>query len=345
MITENGGETPSYKQNWPAYNQAKQSEKLTLLALLDELTALCLEERPQKQRGRPANSLRDKVFYAVLQAYNQKASRRTISYLLLAKHLGYVDKVPHFNTLLGGLRNAKLGIVLQKLVTLSALPLKAMEEHFAVDSSGWSTTRYGRWFDVRTGSDSKKRQYIKAHVSVGATTNVIASIRITPYNVHDTNPFPELVRETADYFDVKEVSADKAYLSDFNLSLVEELGAVPYIPFKSNNKPGKWGGTASRGRTSKSRIWKQMLLLFTYRPEEFSQHYHKRSNVETSFHMLKLVFGGTLRSKTYESQQNELLAKALTHNLCVLAQEAAETGINLYKENVQETLLAHKITI
>ena len=45
---------------------------------------------------------------------------------------------------------------------------------------------------------------------------------------------PSLVDTTAQSFDMREASFDKAYLSDFNLAFVMDKGAIPFIPFKSN---------------------------------------------------------------------------------------------------------------
>ncbi|MCY3638716.1 MAG: transposase, partial [Chloroflexi bacterium] len=47
-------------------------------------------------------------------------------------------------------------------------------------------------------------------------------------------------------------------------------------------------------------------------------HYHKRSNVETAFSMIKAKFGASVRSRTEVAQVNEVLAKILCHNICVL---------------------------
>jgi transposase len=62
--------------------------------------------------------------------------------------------------------------------------------------------------------------------------------------------------------------------------------------------------------------------------EEFLTHYHKRSNVETTFHMIKAKFGQRLRSKTMTAQINEALCKVLCHNLCVVIQSVHELGID-----------------
>ena len=56
-------------------------------------------------------------------------------------------------------------------------------------------------------------------------------------------------------------------------------------------------------------------------------HYHKRSNVETTFHMIKSKFGQRLRSKTMTAQINEALCKVLCHNLCVVIASQHELGI------------------
>ena len=62
---------------------------------------------------------------------------------------------------------------------------------------------------------------------------------------------------------------------------------------------------------------------------KFLEHYHKRSNVETTFHMIKSKFGQRLRSKTLTAQINEALCKVLCHNLCVVIQSQHELGIDV----------------
>jgi transposase len=67
---------------------------------------------------------------------------------------------------------------------------------------------------------------------------------------------------------------------------------------------------------------------------EFTNHYHKRSNVETMFSMIKGKFGERLKSKTDKAQINELLCKVLCHNLCCVIQSIYELDIEaeFYKE-------------
>ena len=50
------------------------------------------------------------------------------------------------------------------------------------------------------------------------------------------------------------------------------------------------------------------------------EHYHKRSNIETAYSMIKGKFGSVVRSKSDAEQMNEALSKVLAHNICVLVQ-------------------------
>ncbi|MEP6636736.1 MAG: transposase, partial [Acidobacteriota bacterium] len=121
-------------------------------------------------------------------------------------------------------------------------------------------------------------------------------------------------------FKMAEVSADKAYIGADNLHAVLRHGAIPYIPFKTN-------AVAQSGKNPKSELWTRMFHFYNFKREEFLTHYHKRSNVETVFSMIKSKFGQRLRSKSLTAQINEALCKVLCHNLCVLIQSIHELGI------------------
>ena len=120
-------------------------------------------------------------------------------------------------------------------------------------------------------------------------------------------------------FEIKEISADKAYSSRNNLSYVESIGGTAYIPFKSN----------SRAKPKGSRIWNKMYHYFNMNKDDFMLHYHKRSNVEATFASIKRKLGDTLKSKNSTSQINELLCKIIAYNITVLIQEMYELGINI----------------
>ncbi|MBU0684497.1 MAG: hypothetical protein ABIE25_02775 [Thermoplasmatota archaeon] len=76
--------------------------------------------------------------------------------------------------------------------------------------------------------------------------------------------------------------------------------------------------------------------------EEFLAHYHLRSNAESVFSMMKRKQGVHLRSKNDIAQINEVLCKALVHNVCVLIQEMFESGIKVDFEALAEDELMCK---
>jgi transposase len=139
---------------------------------------------------------------------------------------------------------------------------------------------------------------------------------------HDYHHFKPLVDHAAKQgFNLKEISADKGYIGADNLMTTLRHGAIPYIPFKSN-------AVAHSGWEAKSQLWTRMYHFYNYNREEFFQHYHKRSNIETTFHMIKAKFGQRLRSKSLTAQINEALCKVLCHNLCVVIQSMHELNIS-----------------
>ena len=70
-----------------------------------------------------------------------------------------------------------------------------------------------------------------------------------------------------------------------------------------------------------------MWHFYNFNREAFLQHYHKRSNVETTFSMIKAKFGSSVKAKSPTAQVNEVLCKVLCHNICVLIQSIYELGL------------------
>jgi hypothetical protein len=68
--------------------------------------------------------------------------------------------------------------------------------------------------------------------------------------------------------------------------------------------------------------------MFCINREEYEQHYHKRSNVESTFSAVKRKFGESLRSKTDRSMRNESLAKLVAHNITCVIGAMYELGID-----------------
>jgi transposase len=150
----------------------------------------------------------------------------------------------------------------------------------------------------------------------GVKTNVVTAAVIEERSANDCPQFRPLVETTAENVAVKEVPADKAYLSHENLELVHKQGGTAFIPFKSNSVQGEAGS-----------LWEKMWLYYRFRQEEFGMHYHQRTSAESTFSMVKARFRDHVRSKTDVAMKNEVLCKFLCHNLCCLIQSQCELGI------------------
>jgi len=306
---------PTYGQIWPAYNAAQTDEKAHFQDLLHDLCQL-IDEPPRKGRGRPGMKMSDLIFAAGVKIYGGMSGRRNQTDLRDARERRFLSKEVHYNTVFKYLEMKSLTPYLQQLIVESSLPLKSVEVDFAIDSSGFSTCQFVRWFDVKYGNDEDWHDWIKMHLICGVKTNIVTGVEISRRYANDSPYFKPLLNTTATNFEMKEVSADKEYLSANNLRLTLMKGAQPYIPFKMNSSPGQ-----------NTTIWNRMLYFYLYHQEEFNQHYHKRSNVETTFSMIKAKFGSKLRSKTDDAQVNEAMCKVLCHNICVVIQSMYELGI------------------
>lgn len=306
----------SYGQDWAAYNRAQTQEKDRFLELLAELChgVPNLRRRPG---GRPPTPLSDMVFATVYKVYSRMSSRRFMSDLRDAHDRGLVSAAPHFNSVTNYMSNPDMTPVLQALITASSLPLKVIETDFAVDSSGFSTSRFIRWFNKKYGYETDNREWVKLHVICGVRTHIVTSAEVSGWAANDTTFFRPLLASTAEHFAIGDVSADKAYLSRKNVDYVEKFGGTPFIPFKSNSVEPTDDGS-----------WARMYHLFAYNRQAFLARYHQRSNVETVFSMVKAKFGDAVLSRTDAGQMNEALCKVLAHNICVVVQATQELGID-----------------
>lgn len=144
-----------------------------------------------------------------------------------AKEKGYVNYMPCYTSVRHFMERKSLTPILKELIELSALPLKSVETNFAVDSSGFRTTKFMEYCKIKHHTKSE-HEWIKAHICCGVKTN----------------------------------------------------------------------------------------------------NYHLRSNVESTFAMLKAKFSDLLRSKNRTAQVNELLLKILCHNIVVINNEFKASALS-----------------
>lgn len=305
----------TYKQDWPNYNRAQNNEKDHFQDFLTDLCASIAErERDRKKGGRPSVPLRDAAFVSVFKVYCGFSARRFMCDVRSAHERGCIAAPVCHNSVLKALESEALTPVLMDLIGASCAPLRAIETDFAVDSSGFATNSYTRWFDVKYGA-KELQNWVKAHIATGVQTNCIAAVEILDQRSHDSPVLPALIDTVAKQFTVREVSADKAYAAQSNFEAVAKHGGTLYAAFKNNTK-ARAGG-----------LFEKMFHLFSLNREDYLRHYHKRSNVESTFSAVKRKFHEAVRSKTPVAQKNEVLCKFICQNVTCLIGAMYELGI------------------
>lgn len=321
-------ERKTYKQDWPAYNLAQATEKRRVRVLLHDLCRkLPYRERgTEETRGRKAHHPSDAVFAMVYKVYSGFSGRRFSTDLEEAYEKGFLTRPIPGAKVYAFLSDPYYTPILKQLIGYSARPLRSVETSFAIDSSGFSTSRYERWYDHKYGITRLRCMWVKTHIASGVKTNCITAVRILDKDAADCPQFVPLIKETKEHFEIGEVSADKAYLSVDNFEEVAGCGGQAFIAFKSNST-GEAGGA-----------FEKAYHYFRFNQDEYLLHYHKRSNVESTFSAVKRKFGSSVLSKTDAGMVNEVLCKCLAHNLTCLVQEEETLGISpvFWKDEEQE---------
>ena len=309
----------SYPQMWHEYTASQTNEGRLFHELLKDL----VENVPDEPYtfGRPKVPLKTAIYCAIEKVYSMQSSRRAHSHYKEAEAKGQISKAPNYNMINKRLNDVKITPVLQELLHITAMPLKSIETKFSPDSTGFRTTQFSDYCEQKHGT-KKQHKWIKCHAITGNTTNIVVSAIITDENGADSPQFIPLVQDVANMgFDISEVTADKGYSAIANYNAVQEVGGQAYIPFKSNAT-----GTVHSG--NRARLWRKMFHYFQLNNEDFMQHYHNRSNVETTFHAIKAKLGDCLKSKCYVAQANETLCKLIAYNITVLINAMYELKID-----------------
>lgn len=307
----------TYSQDWPNYDLAQQQEKVEFRRLLADLCSTLPRPASQKgtKGGNPFAALSDVVFAVVYKIYSGFSGRRFTTDLREAQERGYVSQAVHHSTIARCLEDQQTTPILTSLLETSALPFKAIETEFAVDSSGFSSSRFDRWYSVKHLRMKSEQRWVKAHAITGTSTHVITSAVIDKQDSGDPAHFAPLVKKTAGNFTIRQVSGDKAYTNTESFQVTEDCGGVAYLAFKVNTS-GSIGG-----------IFERMYHLFCLNKEDYLHHYHRRSNIESTFSAVKRLFGDSVRSKNETAMRNEVLGKMLAYNITLCVHAIYELGL------------------
>jgi transposase len=324
-------ESKTYTQNWPAYNEAQTSERRRFKVLLFELCR-GITEPEHPGRGRKPIPLRDQLFCTCYKVYSLLSHRRFTCDLDDAVRDGHIGRPVCWSKVCQFLENENLTPYPKTLIAQSSLPLRTIESEFAVDSTGFSVSKFVRWFDEKCGCERSGKDWVKVHIACGTKTHCVTAAAIYGRDAADCPVLPELLRKTRENFKVNELSADKAYLSVENIEVVFAAGGSPFIAPKSNTT-GSAGG-----------LFEKMFHYFRFNSEQFMSHYNRRQNVESVMSAVKRKFGDSVRARCPAAMVNEVLAKLVCQNITAVIASQCELGIEpVFWQNESGLALASKI--
>jgi hypothetical protein len=338
------------KQNWPAYNRSQTTERPRVPKMLHALfQGVPDQEREAGTPGQKPIRDREAAFGLVMKVYTGLSGRRAEGDMHSYVAQGFLSRAWDANTLFRAMESPAMTPILIWGIEESGgvlAPVANEAGRIVVDATGIRTpvrrvrdekeVVIERWFDQKhkgekgeKGAEQRERRFIhdwvKLHIASDALTNIVTAAKVTPSigkGTGDTTQFDELINVTAKRFQIKEVCADMGYLDKDNLATVAALGAVPFVPFTTTHQRRK-----EKNMENPSEHWRRMWSYFDLKKEEFLKHYHQRSNVEATFGAIKQKFGGSVRSKKFVAQQNEVLAKVLLWNLTCIIQAIEELGV------------------
>ena len=170
------------QKDWRAYSDSQVHEKEYVARLLKALCdGLAQPAREPSMRGRKPRPIGDATFAALMKVFTTLSGRRAQSDLRESAAKGYLASVGHFNSIFNFLAKPETTPLLVSLIEESAAPLAKIEAgQFAIDSTGFSTVTYDRWFDQKHGKLMAAHPWVKLHVMVGTVTHAITGVKVSP---------------------------------------------------------------------------------------------------------------------------------------------------------------------
>jgi len=239
-----------------------------------------------------------------------KGARKTVFNVEFARNSGFLF-IPHisdnyFNLINEYLRDGRLTPLLQKLITVTSEPFADKEHYFAIDGSGFRIAcGKKRYNEIRTDRKAKSG-YVGIHIIAGVKSKIIPYAIVSEGHIHDNNFFKPLVLGANKMFKIKEIYADKGYLSNANANFCYSLNIKDYIKIKDNTILDKFEDS----------VWNNSIKRYLEDVQKGAERrFSLRANVECAFHMIKTVFSDVLRCKTHTGRVNEVLARIVCHNI------------------------------
>lgn len=307
---------------------------IPLLVRHASLQAPRLLDRPDGEPGRPRNAQEDSLVCAVLWAINQKNARNGRFHRAALRDAGILDHRVGSADVSRTLLDPNTTILLQSAIqTLAApfanvdtpwptpFPVGILGRKFAVDSTGFTPNRRGRYLEEKHRVRRKAVPWLKLHIGLSTKAKVVTYAEVTPdgNKTHDTTVFPRILDGTSRVATdgIEYVVGDGAYTNRPNVALVQAYGGTYLGPLRRDANDWAKGVGAMT----------DLQAFFTMHRDEFDAEYNDRSLAENHFASTKCRWGESLRSRRTVSQINETLARIVAMNAVRVTQHVHRLGV------------------
>jgi len=301
------------------YNLVQENELFIFLQYLpDAVMHVVRNDSLWKVEGRPPKELFDVLVCLSIEHYFGKSLRRSMGIIRMCLSFARIPvEVPCFRTLSNYRNNEHVQVYMDKLIEITSNPLKFLETDFSTDATGESTNCSSSYFNLRMKRRLQRKEHLTTHVTTTRRLNSVAALNINVKDGKDSEIMRKHIINVRKNFEVKDWSGDSKYLARENCNAVEKAGGKPWFRIKRNTT------TKSKG----SPAWKTMVKAAKENPKEFNEHYHKRSNSESTNSAKKRKFGSSVRSKNDSAKENEAYWQWIGYNFSVLSRARYEYGI------------------
>lgn len=291
--------------NWAKYNRSLVERGSLTIWIDEDATKKWMAPKEKGKNGRPKTYSDDAILIALTLRAVFKLPLRALEGFLksIMILLSIALPIPSYTQICR--RAGSLGRKLGKLSHRRPTDV-------VFDSTGLKVYGEGEW-KVRTHGVSKRRTWRKLHIAIDPSSGEILVAELTDNSKGDAQVAEGMMGEI--HGNVQRVYGDGAYDSHDLREKIANKGAEPKIPPPRNAVQGDPVDEATRKRNAAisaingfggddeaRALWKKL------------EGYHTRSLVETTMFRFKTIFGGDLRSRSWENQRTEAFVKCLVLN-------------------------------
>jgi hypothetical protein len=305
---------PKYRvTNWPEYNKSLKQRGSVTFWFSEDVREKWLTHEKTGKRGasQTYSDLAIETFLTVMALYKLPLRAAEGFIRSIFELTGLKLGVPEYSTV--SRRRLGLKVVLPRKVS-------DREIHVVIDSTGVKIFGEGEW-KVRQHGYSKRRTWRKLHLAVNEATLEIVACAVSENSLTDGEALSDLLEQIPE--PIKQVSTDGAYDWFSCYESITQYQAKAVIPPRENAKikQRKKVGIEPLPRDENLRKIRQIGR----RNWKIESGYHRRSLAETNMFRFKQIFGGSVQSRTFESQAVDLFVRcALLNRMTWLGMPVSE---------------------